>query len=183
MSSPARAGARRLIMLDSRTFMIAIAPQATMVPGNSMEPGSAPRSSRPADTRMSAPNSARSSPSRRLSHAASPETAPKHSTGVAASSVTVAEDRCSRVSSSGKTGGRLVMAARRLNASAAIDTTSSAPVSDRRRSPPRSRPSAHRSGRCDRSGRCAPEAAEGAGAAEGDPAGWRGGSPETAGGG
>ncbi len=116
--------------------MTAIAPQATMVPGNSIELGSAPRSSRPADSRMSAPNSTRSSPSRRLSRAARPETAPKHSTGVAARMVTVAEDSPSRVSSSGKTGGRLVMAARRLNASAVIDTTSSAASSDRRPGPP-----------------------------------------------
>jgi hypothetical protein len=132
MYSPARAGARRLIVLESRTFITAIAPQATMVPGNSIERGSAPRRSRPADSRMSAPNSTRSSPSRRFSQAARPETAPKHSTGVAARTVTVAGDSRSRASSSGKTGGRLVMAARRLNASAAIETTSRAASSDRR---------------------------------------------------
>ena len=113
--------------------MMAIAPQATMVPGNSIVPGSAPRSSSPADTRMSAPNSTRSSPSRRLSHAASPETAPKHRTGVAASTVTVAGDSPSRCSSSGKIGGKLVMAALRLNASAVIEMTSSAASSDRGR--------------------------------------------------
>ncbi len=132
MNSPARAGARRLIMLESRTFITAMAPQATMVPGNSIVPGSAPRSSRPADSRASAPNSTCSSPSRRLSPAARPETAPKHSTGVAARIVTVADDRCSWLCSSGKTGGRLVMAARRLNPSAMIDTTSRAASSDRR---------------------------------------------------
>ena len=56
-------------------------------------------------------------------------------TGVAASQVIVSEDRCSEDCSSGKIGGKLVMAARRLNASAAIETTSNVASSDRRAGP------------------------------------------------
>jgi hypothetical protein len=135
ISSPARSGQRRLIMLDSSTFMMAIEPRARTEPGNSSAPGHAPRNSSPAEQPISAPNSTRSSPNRRLSEAATPENAPKHSTGVAASQVMVAEDRCSLSCSSGNTGGKLVMAARRLNASAAIETTSSVASSDRRAGP------------------------------------------------
>src|ERR1700727_3063403 len=135
ISRPARSGQRRLIMLDSSTFMMAIEPRARIEPGNSRALGKAPRSSTPADTPISAPNSTRSSPNRRLSQAAIPEKTPKQSTGVAASRVMVAEDRCSVDCSSGKTGGRLVIAARRLNARAAIETTSSVASSDRRAGP------------------------------------------------
>ena len=115
--------------------MIAIEPRARIDPGNSSVRGRAPRSSSPAETPIRAPNRTRSSPNRRLSQAAIPENTPKHSTGVAASTVMVAEDRCSLSCSSGKTGGKLVMAARRLKASAAIDTTSNVASSDRRAGP------------------------------------------------
>jgi hypothetical protein len=115
--------------------MMAIEPSARIEPGKSRTPGNAPRNSSPAEQPISAPNSTRSSPNRRLSEAAMPENAPKHSTGVAASQVMVSEDRCSLSCSSGNTGGKLVMAARRLKASAAIATTSTVASSDRRAGP------------------------------------------------
>ena len=58
--------------------------------------------------------------------AAKAETTPKQTTGVAASSDSVADDRCSWSWRSGKSGGRLVIAVRRLSPAAATATTSSA---------------------------------------------------------
>src|SRR6202034_4026821 len=112
-------------MLDSSTFKIAIALAASAVPGNSKIAGSAPRSSSPAVSTPSAASRIASSPKRRFSQAAKAETTPKQITGVAASSDSPAEDRCSRVCRSGNSGGRLVMAVRRLNPAAATATTSS----------------------------------------------------------
>ena len=103
-----------------------MAPPASTVPGNSIDPGAAPRSSRPAASSSSAASSTRSSPNPRLSGAATPENSPKQSTGTAASTAIDAEDRCSAADSSGKTGGRLVIAARRLIASTMMPTVSSA---------------------------------------------------------
>jgi len=99
---------------------------ASAVPGNSMALGSRPRSSRPAVSRISATSRFISSPYRRFSHAAKAETTPKQITGVAASRDSVADDRCSVVCMSGKSGGTLVIAVRRLNPAAATATTSSA---------------------------------------------------------
>ena len=63
------------------------------------------------------------------------ETTPKQITGVAASRDSVADDRCRLVCSSGKIGGRLVIAVRRFSPAAATATTSSA-ISYGRRVPP-----------------------------------------------
>ncbi len=82
-----------MIRLDSSTFITAIAALASTVPGNSIAPGAAPRSTSPAASAMSAASSTRSSPSRLLSDAAKPETTPKQMTGVAASTEIVAADR------------------------------------------------------------------------------------------
>ena len=98
---------------------------ASAVPGNSMAPGATPRSSRPAVSRISATSRIISSPYRRFSQAAKAETTPKQITGVAASRDSVADDRCSWVCRSGKSGGRLVIAVRRLKPAAATATTSS----------------------------------------------------------
>ena len=102
-----------------------MAAPARIVPGNSRADGAAARSTRPAVSAMIAANSTRSSPSRRASAAAKPETTPKQMTGVAARTETVAPDRPSRVCSSGKIGGRLVIAPRRLKPSAITPMTSS----------------------------------------------------------
>ena len=83
-----------MIRLDSSTFITAIAEAARTVPGNSIAPGAAPRSSSPAASAMSAASSTRSSPSHLLSFAANPETTPKQMTGVAASREIAAADRC-----------------------------------------------------------------------------------------
>jgi len=112
---------------------MAIALAASAVPGNSRTPGAAPRNSSPAVSTPSATSSIGSSPKRRFSQAANADTTPKQITGVAARSDTVAEDRCSRVSRSGKSGGRLVIAVRKLNPAAATATTSSVIWYDRRR--------------------------------------------------
>ena len=120
-----------MIRLDSSTFITAIAAAASTVPGNSSVPGAAPRSTSPAASAMSAAISTRSSPSHLLSDAAKPETTPKQMTGVAASTEIAAADRCRLPASSGKTGGRLVIAPRRLNPSAATPTISSACSSGR----------------------------------------------------
>src|SRR5579875_2486549 len=133
-SRPARLGQRRLTMLDSSTFRIAIELAASTVPGNSIAAGTAPRSASPAVSTASATSRVRSSPNRRFSHAAIPETTPKQITGVAASSDKVADDRCSRAARSGNSGGRLVIAVRRFSPAADTATTSSA-VSYGRRSP------------------------------------------------
>ncbi len=125
MSRPARSGQRRLTMLESSTLRTAIELAASTVPGNSRAPGAAPRSSRPAVSRISAASRITSSPYRRFSQAAKADTTPKQITGVAASSDSVADDRCSRSCRSGKTGGRLVIAVRRLSPAAATATTSS----------------------------------------------------------
>ena len=125
MSSPARSGQRRLTMLESSTLRTAIALAASAVPGNSMISGAAPRSSRPAVSRTSATSRIASSPYRRFSQAAKAETTPKQITGVAARSDSPADDRCSWACRSGKSGGRLVIAVRRLNPAAATATTSS----------------------------------------------------------
>ena len=98
---PARSGQRRLIRLDSSTFMTAMAAPARIVPGNSRVDGAAARSTRPAVSAMIAANSTRSSPRRRANAAAKPETTPKQMTGVAARMETVAPDRPSWVCSSG----------------------------------------------------------------------------------
>jgi hypothetical protein len=111
---PARSGQRRLIRLESRTFMTAMAPLAAIVPGKSSAAGAAPRTIRPITRRTDAPSSTRSSPARRASPAEKPETTPKQMTGVAARMETVALDRPRLPCSSGKTGGRLVIAPRRL---------------------------------------------------------------------
>ncbi len=127
MSSPARSGARRLTRLGSSTLSSAMAAAASAVPGNSSTPGAAPRSSRPAASTASAPPSTRSSPNRRLSGAATPENTPNASTGRDARTEMAAGDRCRRADSSGNSGGRLVMAARRLNAIARTPATSRTP--------------------------------------------------------
>ena len=114
MRKPARSGHRRLIRLDSKTFMTAIAPLHRIVPGKSSAPGAAPRATRPITRAMLAPSRTRSSPARRARLAANPETAPKQMTGVAARMEIVALDRPRLDCSSGKTGGRLVIAPRRL---------------------------------------------------------------------
>ena len=124
---PARCGMRRLIRLAIKTFISAMAAPATTVPGNSSARGLKPRRTRPAASSSSAAHSTRSSPNRRLSGAAAPEKTPKHSTGTAASSASVEAETCSADSISGKIGGRLVIAARRLPASTRIATTNSAP--------------------------------------------------------
>ena len=123
--SPARCGQRRLTMLDSSTFKIAIALAASAVPGNSRIPGTAARNSSPAVSTPRATSRIASSPKRRFSHAAKAETTPKQMTGVAASSDSAADDMCSRVPRSGNRGGRLAIAVRRLNPAAATATTSS----------------------------------------------------------
>ena len=74
---------------------------------------------------VSAISRLRSSPQRRLIQGAKAETAPKQSTGVVASSDSVAGDMSSRAASSGNSGGRLVIAVRRLKPAAATATTSS----------------------------------------------------------
>ena len=125
MRKPARAGQRRLIRLESSTFMIAMAAPARIVPGNSATPGAAARTASPSVRATIAANSIRSSPSRRASAAAKPETTPKHRTGVAARTETVAVEMCRVDSSSGKIGGRLAIAVRRLKPSATTPTTSS----------------------------------------------------------
>ena len=125
MSSPACSGQRRLIMLESSTLSTAMALAASAVPGNSMIPGAAPRSSRPAVSRISATSRIASSPYLRFSQAAKAETTPKQITGVAASSDSAAGDRCSWICRSGKSGGRLVIAVRRLKPAAATATTRS----------------------------------------------------------
>ena len=112
---------------------MAIALAARAVPGNSMMFGAAPLSSKPAVSTPRATSRIGSSPKRRFSQAAKAETTPKQITGVAASSDSVAEDRCSRVPRIGKSGGRLVIAVRRLNPAAATATTSSVIWYDRRR--------------------------------------------------
>src|ERR1035438_6108038 len=112
-------------MLDSSTFKMAIALAASAVPGNSRTAGAAPRSSKPAVSTPRATSRIGSSPKRRCSQAAKAETTPKQITGVAASTDSAADDRCSRVPRSGKIGGRLVIAVRRLNPAAATATTSS----------------------------------------------------------
>ena len=122
---PARSGQRRLIRLDSRTFITAIAPLARIVPGNSRAPGATARAMRPIVRAMIAPSRTRSSPARLARMAAKPETTPKQMTGVAASMEIVALDRPRLVWSSGKTGGRLVIAVRRLNPRASTPITSS----------------------------------------------------------
>ena len=91
-----------------------------------MVPGQAPRASRPTASSSREAISTRSSPNRRDSGAATNENTAKHSTGVAASSATVSDDRCSTEASSGNTGGRLVIAARRLTARTRMPTTNSA---------------------------------------------------------
>src|SRR5580692_6725030 len=103
------------------------------VPGNSRRPGTAPRSSSPAASSTSAAPSTRSSPNRRLSGAATPEHTPKASTGSAASADSAALDRCRLSASSGNSGGRLVMAARKLKASATMPRTNTAVRWARRR--------------------------------------------------
>ena len=105
--------------------MIAMAAPAKIVPGNSRAVGAAARSSRPAVSATIAANSTRSSPRRRASAAAKPETTPKQMTGVAARIEIVAPDRPSRSCSSGKIGGRLVIAPRRLKPRAITPMTSS----------------------------------------------------------
>ena len=105
--------------------MIAMAAPARIVPGNSRADGAAPRATRPAASVMIATNSTRSSPSRRANAAAKPETTAKQMTGVAARTEIVAPDRPSASCNSGKTGGRLVIAPRRLKPSAITPTTSS----------------------------------------------------------
>ena len=127
MSSPARSGARRLTRLGSSTFSSAMAAAASAVPGNSSTPGATPRRIRPAASRPTAPPSTCSSPNRRLSGAATPENTPKASTGSEASTDTSTGARCSRADSSGNSGGRLVIAARRLNAIAMTPATSRTP--------------------------------------------------------
>jgi hypothetical protein len=114
-----------LIRLDSSTFITAMAAPARIVPGNSATDAAAARSSRPAASVIIAASSTRSSPSRRANAAAKPETTPKQITGVAARMEIVAPDRPSRVWSSGKIGGRLVIAPRRLKPSAITPMTSS----------------------------------------------------------
>jgi hypothetical protein len=114
ISRPARSGQRRLIRLDSSTFITAMAPAVAMVPGNSSMRGATARVTRPTATMMTAPSSTRSSPARRASVAAKPETTPKQMTGVAASTEITAPDSPRLDCSSGKTGGRLVIAPRRL---------------------------------------------------------------------
>ncbi len=64
----------------------------------------------------------------RLSGAAIPENRPKHSTGMAASTAWPAADRCRAPCSSGKSGGRLVIAARMLTARTRIPAISRAPL-------------------------------------------------------
>lgn len=131
MSSPARCGHRRLTMLGNSTFITAIALPASTVPGNSSVPGNAPRSSRPVDNTASATNRTRSSPAFLLSQAPAPETIPKHSTGMDASAAMANDDRPSSCCNSGKTGETLVIAPRRLNPIAVIETTSSTAAADR----------------------------------------------------
>ena len=97
--------------------------------------GAAPLSSKPAVSTPRATSRIGSSPKRRFSQAAKAETTPKQITGVAARSDSAAEDRCNRVPRTGKSGGRLVIAARRLNPAAATATTSSVISRDRRRPP------------------------------------------------
>ncbi len=123
--NPARAGQRRLTMLDSSTLRTAIALAASAVPGNSMIDGDTPRSSSPAVSKISATSRTRSSPQRLLIQAAKAETTPKQITGVVASSESTAEDRCSRADRSGNSGGRLVIAVRRFSPAATTATTSS----------------------------------------------------------
>ena len=124
MRKPARSGQRRLIRLDSRTFITAIALLSRIVPGKSSARGATPRATRPAVSAIIAPSRTRSSPARLARAAAKPETTPKQITGVAASSETVALDRPRLSCSSGKIGGRLVIAPRRLKPSASTPTTS-----------------------------------------------------------
>ena len=115
MISPARSGIRRLTRLGIKTFISAMAPPATTVPGYSSTGGLSARSSRPAASSVSAAPSTRSSPNLRLSGAPVPENTPKHSTGMAASSESPAGEMCRAVASSGNSGGKLVIAARRVD--------------------------------------------------------------------
>ncbi len=127
MSSPARSGWRRLTRLGSSTLSRAMAAPASTVPGNSSAPGAAPRRARPMASRTRAAPSTRSSPNRRASGDPAPETTPKHSTGMAASTACPAGDSPRAPCSSGNSGGRLVMAARMLAARARIPASSSPP--------------------------------------------------------
>ena len=104
-----------------------MAAPASAVPGNSSTPGATPRRISPAASRPTAPPSTRSSPNRRLSGAATPENTPKASTGNDARTEIPAGGRCRRPDSSGNSGGRLVIAARRLNAIASTPATSRTP--------------------------------------------------------
>lgn len=103
-----------------------IALAARIVPENSRAPGHRPRSSRPPASTPRAASKVISSPNRLFSQAANAEATPKQITGVAASSDSVADDRCSREARSGNSGGRLVIAVRRFSPAAATATTSSA---------------------------------------------------------
>ena len=99
---------------------------ASTVPGKSSCSGHTPRTSNPTASSSRETSNTRSSPNLRASGAAGIENTAKHSTGVAASSAIVSDERCSVEASSGKTGGRLVIAPRRLNASARMPVTNSA---------------------------------------------------------
>src|SRR5262249_25603463 len=70
----------------------------------------------------------RSSPILRASTGARPEKTAKLSTGTAASAASVPVDSPAACRSSGKTGGRLVIAARRLNETTRMPPVSSAPL-------------------------------------------------------
>src|SRR5215469_1405223 len=126
ISTPARSGSRRFTRLGNSTFISAIAPPATMVPGNSNTEGLRLRISNPAASSNSAAASTRSSPNLRLSGAPKPEKTPKQRTGIAASTDKLDWEICRADCSSGKTGGSPVIAVRRLKASASTPTTSSA---------------------------------------------------------
>ena len=147
ISRPARSGRRRLTRLGSSTFISAMALPAITVPGSSRADGAAPRTSSPAASRTRATPSTRSSPNARLSGAAIPENRPKHSTGMAASTDWLAADRCSAPCSSGKIGGRLVIAARMLMARTMIPAVSSATPVPRTAERARSWPISARTGR------------------------------------
>ena len=140
ISSPARSGRRRLTRLGSSTFISAMAVPGEHRAGQQQRRrrGAAQHQAGRQQDQGRAEHPLLAEP--RLSGAATPENTPKHSTGMAASTDWLAADRCSAPCSSGKIGGRLVMAARMLMARTMIPAVSSAvPVprtADARPSPP-----------------------------------------------
>ena len=93
MSNPARSGHRRLIRLDSRTFMTAMAPLHRIVPGKSSAPRRGAAREQAGHQGDAGTEQDPLLPRRLARLAAKPETTPKQMTGVAARMEIVAPDR------------------------------------------------------------------------------------------